>query len=325
MVAYFGSNPIQSRGNIAANRPTSFMPLGISGTKTPAIPYSQGNRGALPYVADRVTNDYRKVGTLGQPNVIPAAMPDFLSQAQGALTGVDYSGVMNDYKGIAAKARARIAAMYKALQGERQDAEALYSGYRDAASESIGASANQAASDIAASYQDAVDQQATEMAALGLADTLAQSAAQNMTEDQGYNAATAAKMGASFKNANELGRAADLGYNQGMIGAAGFASAEGRAQIDQQLSQALAQLAMAQEQANAQLPLQQLQYAQGLQGMWQSQNPTLSASDEIALQRISSDATRSMNQRKDDMVQFFMDKKGMDLQQAMQAANDYFA
>lgn len=250
-------------------------------------------------------------------------MPEFLKQAAGLITGVDYSGVANDYSAIAAKARARIGAMYKALQGERQAAEAVYSGYRDAANQSIGASADKAASDIATAYQNASDQQASEMAALGLADTLAQSAAQNTAEDQGYNASRAVQMGASYKNANELGRASDLAYNQGMIGAAGFAGAEGKAQIDQQLSQLLAQLAMAQQQSNAQLPFQQMQYAQGLQSMWQAQHPQLSIDDQIALQRINSYNTRYENQRRDAQYWKFRDS-GMDDAAAKQAVNDYF-
>ena len=147
-----------------------------------------------------------------------------------------------------------------------------------------------------------------------------------MAEDQGYNMGTSAKLGNAYKNANTLGGAADLAYNQGMIGSAGFASAEGQAQIDQQLSNLLANLAMRQQESNAQLPMQQLQYAQGLQGLYQADPPAgLSASDEIALQRIAADATRSMNERKDAMTRFFMEKMRMDQQQAMQAANDYFA
>lgn len=255
-----------------------------------------------------------------------AGLPDWLAQSAAALQGVDYSGVASQYRDNAAVARARVASLYKALQRERGDAEAIYQGYRDTAQESIGASADQASADIAAGYESALQNQADEMAALGLADTLAQSATSNMAEDQGYNMGTSAKLGNAYKNANTLGGAADLAYNQGMIGSAGFASAEGQAQIDQQLSNLLANLAMQEQQSNAQLPMQRLQYAQGLQGLYQADQPAgLSASDEIALQRIAADATRSMNERKDAMTRFFMEKMRMDQQQAMQAANDYFA
>ena len=255
-----------------------------------------------------------------------ANMPDWMQLARDTLQGPDYSASIAQLQANAAAARARVASLYRALQGERRDAESIYQGYRDTAEESIGASADQASADIAAGYESALQNQAGEMAALGLADTLAQSATSNMAEDQGYNMATSAKLGNAYQNANTLGGAADLAYNQGMIGSAGFASAEGQAQIDQQLSNLLANLAMRQQESNAQLPMQRLQYAQGLQGLYQADQPAgLSASDEIALQRIAADATRSMNQRKDEMTQFFMEKKNMDLQQAMQAANDYFA
>lgn len=254
-----------------------------------------------------------------------AGMPDWMQQARDTLQGVDYSGVASQYRDNAAVARARVASLYKALQNERRDAESIYQGYRDTAEESIGASADQASADIAAGYESALQNQADEMAALGLADTLAQSATANMAEDQGYNMGTAAKLGNAYQNANTLGGAADLAYNQGMIGSAGFASAEGQSQIDQQLSNLLANLAMQEQQSNAQLPMQQLQYAQGLQGLYKADQPAgLSASDEIALQRIAADATRSMNQRVDDMTQFFMDKKNMTLEEAQAAANQYF-
>jgi len=292
-------------------RPTTNLPKpGSKGPLASAVP---------PVVADRAVKDRTTVAA-------DAGLPDFLAQSAAALRGVDYGASAAQLQDNAAVARARVASLYKALQRERRDAESIYQGYRDTAEESIGSSAEQAASDIAAGYESALQNQASEMAALGLADTLAQSATSNMAEDQGYNMGTAAKLGNAYKNANTLGGAADLAYNQGMIGSAGFASAEGQAQIDQQLSNLLANLAMQQQQSNAQLPMQQLEYARGLQSFSQANQPAgLSPSDEIALQRISADQTRSMNQRKDEMVQFFMDKKGMDLQQAMQAANDYFA
>jgi hypothetical protein len=253
-------------------------------------------------------------------------MPDWMQQARDTLQGPDYSASIAQLQANAAAARARVASLYRALQNERRDAESIYQGYRDTAEESIGASADQASADIAAGYESALQNQAGEMAALGLADTLAQSATSNMAEDQGYNMATSAKLGNAYQNANTLGGAADLAYNQGMIGSAGFASAEGQAQIDQQLSNLLANLAMRQQESNAQLPMQRLQYAQGLQGLYQADQPAgLSPSDEIALQRIAADETRTINQRKDDMYQFFVEKMQMDDMAAKQAVNDYFA
>jgi hypothetical protein len=219
-----------------------------------------------------------------------AGMPDFLAQSAAALRGVDYGASEAQLQENAAVARARVASLYKALQRERRDAESIYQGYRDTAEESIGASADQASADIAAGYESALQNQADEMAALGLADTLAQSATSNMAEDQGYNMGTSARLGNAYQNANTLGGAADLAYNQGMIGSAGFASAEGQAQIDQQLSNLLANLAMREQEANAQLPMQQLQYAQGLQGLYQSQQPVgLSAEQQLASERFLAD------------------------------------
>ena len=210
-----------------------------------------------------------------------ANMPDWMQQARDTLQGPDYSASIAQLQANAAAARARVASLYRALQGERRDAEAIYQGYRDTADANIGASADQAASDIAAGYESALQNQAGEMAALGLADTLTQSATSNMAEDQGYNMGTSARMGNAYQSANTLGGAADLAYNQGMIGSAGFASAEGQAQIDQQLSNLLANLAMQEQQSNAQLPMQRLQYAQGLQSMYQADQPGTASFTEL--------------------------------------------
>jgi hypothetical protein len=299
---------------IGGRRPYMGVPLTASTRPVPS-PGDPGNSVGYP-----------GAWSTGTPSVAKdARMPNWMKQARDTLQGVDYSGVASQYRDNAAVARARVASLYKALQRERGDAEAIYQGYRDTAEESIGASADQASADIAAGYESALQNQADEMAALGLADTLAQSATANMAEDQGYNMGTSARLGNAYQNANTLGGAADLAYNQGMIGSAGFASAEGQAQIDQQLSNLLANLAMQEQQSNAQLPMQQLQYAQGLQGLYQADQPAgLSVSDEIALKRIAADETRTLNERVDVMVRFFMDKENMTLEQAQAAANQYF-
>ena len=262
------------------------IPYGAPGTKIPGSFYGPTKYGNIGVDPNKPTFKIFPKGT-GAPGGIGAAarvrelasastdagMPDWMQLAKDTLQGVDYSASATQFQDIAAKARSRIAAMYKALQGERKDASSIYQGYRDTAEANIGASADQAASDIAAGYESALQNQASEMAALGLADTLAQSATSNMAEDQGYNMGTAAKLGNAYKNVNTLGGAADQAYNQGMIGSAGFASAEGQSQIDQQLSNLLANLSMKQQEANAQLPGQQMQYAQGLLDMYQRQQP----------------------------------------------------
>jgi hypothetical protein len=212
-----------------------------------------------------------------------------MAQAAAMLQPVDYSSSAEQFEATAAKARSRIAAMYKALKGERKAATDIYQGYRDDAKASIDASAEQAAADIAAGYDSTNQLRSEEMAALGIADALAQSASVNMNEDRAYNTGAAAELGKSYSSANELGRAADLAYNEGMIGAAGFASAEGQAQIDQQLSNLLANLAMKQQEANAQSPAQQLNYAQGLQSMYQSQQPVgLTAAEQLDAEKYKS-------------------------------------
>jgi hypothetical protein len=122
-----------------------------------------------------------------------------------------------------------------------------------------------------------------------------------MAEDQGYNMGTSARMGNAYRNANTLGGAADLAYNQGMIGSAGFASAEGQAQIDQQLSNLLANLSMREQEANAQLPMQQLQYAQGLQSMYQANQPGTASFSELL------EAQQYASSLKEDERQTFLD------------------
>ncbi len=248
--------------------------------KTPALPTAS----LLNATADRMA------GPPAARTVAAAAgLPDFMAQAAAMLQPVDYSSSAEQFEATAAKARSRIAAMYKALKGERKAATDIYQGYRDDAKASIDASAEQAAADIAAGYDSTNQLRSEEMAALGIADALAQSASVNMNEDRAYNTGAAAELGKSYSSANELGRAADLAYNEGMIGAAGFASAEGQAQIDQQLSNLLANLAMKQQEANAQSPAQQLNYAQGLQSMYQSQQPVgLTAAEQLDAEKYKS-------------------------------------
>jgi hypothetical protein len=263
--------------------------------------------------------------TATRPSVAAdAGLPDFLAQSAAALRGVDYGASEAQLQENAAVARARVASLYKALQRERRDAESIYQGYRDTAEESIGASADQASADIAAGYESALQNQADEMAALGLADTLAQSATANMAEDQGYNMGTSARLGNAYQNANTLGGAADLAYNQGMIGSAGFASAEGQAQIDQQLSNLLANLAMREQESNAQLPMQQLQYAQGLQGLYQANQPaSMSIAQEL---EAAQDAARNNLEMEKLKYQAYWDYRasGLDDMQAKQAVDEYF-
>jgi len=294
----------------------------------PPLPYTQGFRTPISYIWSGKSQSPAMGGTTTTPRgastatsgmddrgkslravmegdrgsaAADAGLPDFLAQSAAALQGVDYSGVASQFQDNAAVARARVASLYKALQRERGDAEAIYQGYRDTAEESIGASADQASADIAAGYESALQNQADEMAALGLADTLAQSATANMAEDQGYNMGTSARMGNAYRNANTLGGAADLAYNQGMIGSAGFASAEGQAQIDQQLSNLLANLSMREQEANAQLPMQQLQYAQGLQSMYQANQPGTASFSELL------EAQQYASSLKEDERQTFLD------------------
>lgn len=219
---------------------------------------------------------------------VPEQPTDYMAEAMKAITGVDYQGMMDRARQSESDASSRVNAMYRALQGERRGAETDYNQYRDTATDNINASADAAAADIAAGYQNSMQTQANELAALGIADALGQSAQGNLAEDAGYNQGLAETIGSNYVGANEANRANDLAYNQDMIGVAGFQNNEVRSDMTSRLLDRLAEYDLAEQQQNMSLPQMQLDYANSLYGWENKGAPSFTdmlAADEFQYQQ----------------------------------------
>lgn len=228
-------------------------------------PVATSRPAGIPPVADRIARDYGVGAAPEEP------VKDFMYywNLMNGLTdqGANFDILRNRYKESAADVQERTAAMYRALQGQRETAAGTYGDIRNETGANIQQNADAAAADIQDAYNNAYQTQANQLAELGIADTLLSSANQNMMEDSGYNQGLAEQLGSAYANANELGRASDLGFNQDMIGVAGFADAETRANIDQQLLNQLANLDFQQSQQNYDRSMNMLGQATGAQAL----------------------------------------------------------
>jgi hypothetical protein len=237
-------------------------------------------------------------------------------------TGSNWDALRTHYKDSAADVQARTAAMYRALQGQRDTAAGTYGDIRNEAGANIQANADAAAQDIQDAYNNAYQTQADQLAQLGIADTLLASPTQSMMQDAGYNQGLSEKLGSAFANANELGRASDLAYNQDMRGVAGFADAETRANIDQQLLNQLANLDFGQSQENYNRNMSLLGQATGAQALDSSLQPWSPSWDQqqSALDSASQNALRNQQWQTDTYLSLLKQYNG-DQNAAQQAYN----
>jgi hypothetical protein len=241
----------------------------------------------------------------------------WLDQVRGQDT-TDYAGLQSDYEDVAAKAKNRIAAMYRSLQGERKAAEDLYSGYRDTAAESIADSSASAADDIRAAYENAYQTQAETALGLGIENPLGGFDMANMADSQGANQALIAQLGQTYAGANDLGRASDLAYNQDMIGAAGFGSREAQAGIEASLAQRLAELSAARTSQSSLANL--LPLAQQMQQFDSALTPGMTFEQQLEATRQAFQQGASSQQLQLDWVKALMDQ-GQSYEEASANAN----
>jgi hypothetical protein len=249
----------------------------------------------------------------------------YMNLATQGLGGVDYSGLRTRAQESVSGADERVKAMYRAMREIQAEEAATREASRNEAGQSITASADQAASDIAQGYENAIGALADEMAALGLADTLGSQSTQRIVADSGRNQAISRQLGQISGNLNTQMGQADSAFNQQTRDITGLEGADFRSTMQNDLLNRLAELDAAEQQQNQQLPMQRLQYAQDLRGYDQSFEPQgLSFEEQLQLQQLAADSSLSLAQRQDEMFRFFMDKKGMDPATASQAVNDYF-
>lgn len=245
----------------------------------------------------------------------------WLDQVRGQDT-TDYAGLQGDYEDVAAKAKNRIAAMYRSLQGERRATEDLYTGYRDTAAQNITKSSDEAAADIAAAYNNAYETQANMAAQLGIDTPLAGFDMANMADTAGANQSLAEQLGQIYGGANELGRASDLAYNQDMIGAAGFGSREAQAGIEASLAQRLAELSAARSSQGGLANL--LPLAQQMQQFDASLTPGLTFDQQLKLDDIAYNRGLDAQQAQDAMLSMLIKDAGMDYQTALETVNSRY-
>jgi hypothetical protein len=245
-----------------------------------------------------------------------------MNLATQQLPGIDFSGLQARAKTSVSDTDARVKAMYRAMRDIQAEEAATREGSRTAAGESIATSATQAASDIQQGYDNAISSLADEMAALGLGETLAQEPAQRVAAESGRNQAISRQLGQISGNLNtELGQG-ESAFNQQTRDITGLEGVDFRSQLQSDLLNQLAQLDMAQQQQNQQLPMQRMNYAQGLRGYDQSFEPQqMSVSETIAMQEY----TRGLTQ---DAQRFWQEQYKIERsnnaspEEAAQRAND---
>jgi hypothetical protein len=320
-------NPFEGTGGSRPSRPlmpnyssrfqgfpgTTGAPIGEPTTFSDAARSRASVRGRIPT---------RTTAFTPEPPVVKDAAY-YMNLATQQLPGIDFSGLQARAKTSVSDTDARVKAMYRAMRDIQAEEAATREGSRTAAGESIATSATQAASDIQQGYDNAISSLADEMAALGLGETLAQEPAQRVAAESGRNQAISRQLGQISGNLNtELGQG-ESAFNQQTRDITGLEGVDFRSQLQSDLLNQLAQLDMAQQQQNQQLPMQRMNYAQGLRGYDQSFEPyTPSFSEQLDAQRLAGSASASEQKRFDDAFFKFYTETG-DQARAYQMAQDY--
>lgn len=308
-------------------------PVAVTPTPAPTYPQGMGQFGA-GYSADGVSKPATAQGFAGYYNTsmnapkTPEVIKDaayYMNLATQGLGAVDFSGLRTRAQESVAGADERVKAMYRAMREIQAEEAANREASRSAAGEAITTSANQAATDIAQGYENAISALADEMAALGIGETLAQEPAQRVAAESGRNQAISRQLGQISGNLNtELGQG-ESAFNQQTRDITGLEGADFRSTLQNDLLNRLAELDADEQRQNQNLPRQRLQYAQDIRRYEQGFQPQgLSFDEQMQLEQLASDGRLSLAQRQDEMFRFFMDKKGMDPATASQAVNDYF-
>lgn len=193
---------------------------------------------------------------------------DYLAEAQQYVPGgTDYGALMDQERSDAGQSDARIAAMYKQLQGSyASDGKTVGNDYSNAKADVQG-NGKEAAAAVNQAYQGSRDAQTAELAALGIGDAagVLASAGGNAANDQARTLAAVAQNSQGNQNNITQHKATALDYNTNIKGAAGLEGNLQRAVIQKQLQDALANLEVQQSSANSQKQSSALQIAQQLQ------------------------------------------------------------
>jgi hypothetical protein len=314
MVAFFGNTTANQLGNIRQG-----IPAGTPYTLSAVDPLA-GVTGLTHAPGAFRGQDISSIVTA--PDVSPVQdLQYWLDQARGMDT-TDWAGLQSGYQDVASQAKNRIAAMYRALQGERKQSGKQYEADRAAAAASISGAADTAANDIKAAYENAYQNQANVAAQLGLDNPLANEAMTAMGTRAAENQATTRNNQARFLSNNATSLADSLAFNRDMIGGAGFASNEGQANIESLLMNRLNDLQLAKQQSGSLSKL--LPLAQGLQQFDASLTPGMTFDQQLSAARQAADQQLAMQKLQQSWVDTLM-KNGKSYEEASAIANQILA
>lgn len=258
-----GSNPLPFQTEPVWNLP-----------KPKTQPYNGLDFGKLGKLLAGVGTNAANAAVSGQGDVNGTkSFLDYLKQAESmAPGGTDYSALRDQLKSDAGMSDARIAAMYKQLQGSyAADAPGIKKNY-DGAKKSVKKDASDAVAATDEAYNSTRDAQSAQLAALGIGDAAAVLASQGgaAAADQSHAAANIRQNEATNKNQLTQNGATAEQYNTGIKGAAGLEGNLQRAVIQKQLQDKLAELSTQQSTEDAQRKSSLYSMAMNLQSAAQS-------------------------------------------------------
>jgi hypothetical protein len=248
------------------------QPSAPKANKSPALSFGVqpgwGAKSADPYVQSSgpISYDAQRSAQPAAPHAKTFA--DYLSAAQQYVPGgTDYNALMATERGNAGESTARIAAMYKQLQGSyAADAGTIKNDFTAAGSDTK-QNGTEATNSINQAYNGTRDAVSKQLAALGIQDAAAVLASQgsNAANDQARTLSAVAENSQGNQNNLVQHRSNALTYNTGIKGAAGLEGTLQQAVIQKQLNDALANLQQQQSQQDASRQQSAFSIAQQLQ------------------------------------------------------------
>lgn len=247
----------------------------------------------------------------------PAAktFADYLATAQNYVApGTDYDALMAQERANAGDSTARIAAMYKQLQGSYAADEPGIQQNFNGAQQAVGTNAADATAGINQAYQGTRDAQAAELQKLGIGDAagVLASAGNNAGNDQARALAAVATNAAGNQNNLAQHSANAVQYNTGIKQAAGLEGNLQQAVIQKQLNDALANLQTQQSTAQGSRSTDVFNEALQLQNLDQNGGLTAAqqATQDAAYAKIAADSAKSKssqsNQAKQNETQTYL-------------------
>lgn len=212
---------------------------------------------------------------------------DYIAEIESMMGGgPDFGALRDRLSSKTAESDARLEAMYRSLGQARDAAAPELARTYDTAKSEIEKAAEQTAAGISQGYQDAQNQRAEELAALGIEDAAARPEGERFAEDQGFARQIAAQGSQGSLNANAGNKASSLAYNTDMRGVGDMQGVEARASLQSRLQDDLSQIAFQESAQRAQSRQSAISQAmQMMQADQAAQGDGLSAWQRAQLER----------------------------------------